>query len=46
VIVNAVVDALKPFGVEHVDMPVTPLRVWETIQAARNRNAARNDNAD
>ncbi len=34
-IVNAVVDALKPFGVKHVDMPMTPSRVWEAIQAAK-----------
>jgi len=31
-IVNAVVDALEPFGVRHVDMPVTPARVWEAIR--------------
>jgi len=31
-VVNAVVDALEPFGVRHVDMPVTPARVWEAIQ--------------
>jgi len=31
-IVNAVVDALKPFGVQHVDMPCTPSRVWEAMQ--------------
>ncbi len=31
-IVNAVVDALEPFGVRHLDMPVTPARVWEAIQ--------------
>ena len=34
-LVNAVVDALKPFGVKHVDMPMTPSRVWEAIQAAK-----------
>jgi carbon-monoxide dehydrogenase large subunit len=34
-IVNAVVDALKPFGVKHVDMPMTPSRVWGAIQAAK-----------
>ena len=34
-IVNAVVDALKPFGVKHIDMPMTPSRVWEAIQAAK-----------
>src|SRR3954447_19604893 len=31
-VVNAVVDALEPYGVRHVDMPVTPARVWEAIQ--------------
>ena len=31
-IVNAICDALKPFGVRHVDMPCTPSRVWEAMQ--------------
>ncbi len=31
-IVNAVVDALAPYGVRHVDMPCTPSRVWEAMQ--------------
>jgi carbon-monoxide dehydrogenase large subunit len=31
-IVNAVVDALKPFGVRHADMPLTPSRVWDAMQ--------------
>ncbi|NOX24033.1 MAG: carbon-monoxide dehydrogenase large subunit [Actinobacteria bacterium] len=31
-IVNAVVDALKPYGVRHADMPLTPSRVWEAMQ--------------
>ncbi len=30
-VVNAVVDALRPFGVRHVDMPLTPSRVWEAM---------------
>jgi carbon-monoxide dehydrogenase large subunit len=34
--INAVVDALKPLGVYHIDMPATPERVWQTIQSARN----------
>jgi carbon-monoxide dehydrogenase large subunit len=34
-IVNAVVDALSPLGVKHVDMPVRPKRVWEAMQEAR-----------
>ncbi|WP_127500676.1 aerobic carbon-monoxide dehydrogenase large subunit [Actinoplanes solisilvae] len=30
-IVNAVVDALKPYGVRHADMPLTPSRVWDAM---------------
>jgi carbon-monoxide dehydrogenase large subunit len=32
---NALVDALRPLGIEHIDMPATPERVWAAIQAAR-----------
>ena len=31
-VVNAVVDALAPFGVEHVDMPVTPEKIWRILE--------------
>jgi carbon-monoxide dehydrogenase large subunit len=31
-IVNAVLDALKPFGVTHADMPLTPANVWSLTQ--------------
>jgi carbon-monoxide dehydrogenase large subunit len=31
---SAVVDAVSHLGVRHIDMPTTPLRVWEAIQAA------------
>lgn len=31
-IVNAVLDALRPLGVDHIDMPLTPPRVWAAIQ--------------
>ncbi|MGA2931776.1 MAG: hypothetical protein ABSE98_06775, partial [Acidimicrobiales bacterium] len=31
-IVNAVVDALRPLGVHHVDMPLTPSRVWDAMR--------------
>ncbi|WP_433825732.1 aerobic carbon-monoxide dehydrogenase large subunit [Actinoplanes sp. CA-015351] len=31
-IVNAVVDALKPFGIRHADMPLTPSRVWDAMR--------------
>jgi carbon-monoxide dehydrogenase large subunit len=34
-VVNAVVDALAEFGVTHIDMPVTPERVWRAIQSAK-----------
>jgi carbon-monoxide dehydrogenase large subunit len=42
-IINAVVDALAPLGIDHIDMPATPERVWRTIRAAtsgRERSAA------
>jgi carbon-monoxide dehydrogenase large subunit len=31
-VVNALVDALAPFGVRHVDMPLTPEKVWRALQ--------------
>ncbi len=31
-VVNAVLDALKPFGVKHADMPLTPAQVWRAMQ--------------
>ncbi|HUZ74597.1 MAG TPA: xanthine dehydrogenase family protein molybdopterin-binding subunit [Stellaceae bacterium] len=34
-IMNAVVDALAPLGVSHIDMPATPEKVWQAIRAAR-----------
>ena len=33
-IVNAVCDALRPFGVRHVDMPCTPSRVWHAMRGS------------
>jgi carbon-monoxide dehydrogenase large subunit len=33
--VHAVLDALSPFGIKHLDMPMTPPRVWLAIQNAR-----------
>jgi len=36
-VMNAIVDALwRAHRIRHVDMPATPLRIWETIQAARS----------
>jgi aerobic carbon-monoxide dehydrogenase large subunit len=31
-VVNAVMDALRPYGVRHADMPLTPAQVWRAIQ--------------
>jgi carbon-monoxide dehydrogenase large subunit len=39
-VVNAVVDALKPLGIGHIDMPLTPLKVWQAIRAADGKQAA------
>jgi aerobic carbon-monoxide dehydrogenase large subunit len=33
--INAVCDALAPLGIRHIDMPLTPARVWHAIQKAR-----------
>ena len=33
-VMNAVVDALSEYGIRHIDMPATPHRVWQAIQAA------------
>jgi len=32
---NAVLDALRPAGVQHLDLPATPARVWEALRQAR-----------
>jgi carbon-monoxide dehydrogenase large subunit len=34
-IMNAVMNALAPLGVKHLDMPATPARIWAAIQAGR-----------
>jgi carbon-monoxide dehydrogenase large subunit len=38
-IVNGVVDALRPLGIEYIDMPLTPLRVWQAIQEAKGEGS-------
>ena len=40
-VMNAVVDALAPFGVTDIDMPATPERVWRAIQEARHDSRRR-----
>ncbi len=37
VIVNAAVDALKPYGIRDLQMPLTPQAIWKAIQAAKER---------
>jgi len=32
---GAVIDALKPLGVDFINMPLTPMRVWQAIQEAQ-----------
>jgi carbon-monoxide dehydrogenase large subunit len=34
-VANAVIDALKPFGVTHIDIPLTPEKVWRAMAAGR-----------
>ena len=34
-LVNAVCDALNDFGINDIDMPVTPERIWSAIEKAR-----------
>ena len=34
-VMNAIMDALKDHGVEHIDMPATPHRIWSAIQGAK-----------
>jgi carbon-monoxide dehydrogenase large subunit len=39
-VINAVVDALREFGVRHLDMPATPEKIWSIIQSNQPRMAA------
>ncbi|MBI4275446.1 MAG: xanthine dehydrogenase family protein molybdopterin-binding subunit [Rhizobiales bacterium] len=34
-VMNAVVDALAPYGVAHLDMPATPARVWQAMRSTK-----------
>ncbi|WP_439404536.1 xanthine dehydrogenase family protein molybdopterin-binding subunit [Bradyrhizobium sp. DASA03076] len=38
-VVNAVLDALSDYGIKHIDMPLTPERVWRAIQDAKRKAA-------
>ena len=35
-VLNSVLDAVRPLGIEHIDMPLTPMRMWQYIQEAKN----------
>jgi len=39
-VMNAIIDALSPLGVKHMDMPALPMRVWNAIQDAQGNGAA------
>jgi carbon-monoxide dehydrogenase large subunit len=39
-VIGAIVDALKDFGVRHIDMPASPEKIWSIIQAGRPALAA------
>ena len=39
---NAVIDALADLGVRHIDMPLTPERVWTALQEAASSDESRN----
>jgi carbon-monoxide dehydrogenase large subunit len=34
-LVNAVMNALRPYGVRHLDMPLTPEKIWTAIHENR-----------
>ena len=36
-VANAVMDALAPLGIDHIDMPYTAPKLWATIQKAEGR---------
>ncbi len=35
---NAVLDAVRPLGIQHLDMPLTPNKVWHALQAAKDKS--------
>jgi carbon-monoxide dehydrogenase large subunit len=39
-VIGAILDALKPLGIDHIDMPATPSRVWAAIKASATKTAA------
>jgi aerobic carbon-monoxide dehydrogenase large subunit len=39
-VANAVIDALSDYGIRHLEMPMTPSRIWHAIQNAKHKNTA------
>jgi aerobic carbon-monoxide dehydrogenase large subunit len=39
-VANAVIDALSDYGIKHLEMPMTPARIWQAIQQAKARQAS------
>jgi carbon-monoxide dehydrogenase large subunit len=39
VVINAIIDALSPFGIDRIDMPATASKVWAAIQGAKGKAA-------
>jgi carbon-monoxide dehydrogenase large subunit len=38
-VINAVVDALSPYGIDDIPMPASPQRVWQAITSAGDRSS-------
>jgi aerobic carbon-monoxide dehydrogenase large subunit len=39
-VITAILDALRPLGIDHIDMPATPNRIWQAINKAGVTKAA------
>jgi aerobic carbon-monoxide dehydrogenase large subunit len=39
-VANAVIDALSEYGIRHLEMPMTPARIWQAIQGAKRKQSA------
>ncbi len=39
-VANAVIDALSEYGIRHLEMPMTPARIWQAIEAAKKKKSA------
>ena len=37
VVINAIVDALRPYGIRHITMPATPYTIWHAIVMASSK---------